>query len=167
MNKFSAFTGMIQNELSDLKSELFGSVEKLNSGDHNSGGNGASNSDIDPKEHLKNIKEERKKEEAAKLYQKERQKKHEKEEYKREKFRDAIREKYGIEKKDCLPDYNTIREVKKDYNMSEMEFEKFERQVVEEQSEKRVALKKIDRKLEKRKQKKEIKKNLKDSCNTQ
>ena len=51
--------------------------------------------------------------------------------------------------------------------MTDVEFQEFSKQVEEEQSVKRVAIKKIDKKLETRKKKKEIKKNLKDSCSTQ
>ena len=60
-----------------------------------------------------------------------------------------------------------VQAVKRDYHMTDAEYQEFRQKIAEEDEAKLSAQKKIDKKLQKRAQKKELKASVKDSCKTQ
>ncbi len=125
---------------------------------------GLASTSVDP---VKARKEREKREEAQRQYEEERRKKREKEEYQREKMRENIRQKYGIEKKKSNDDIKAVKELKRDYDMTDEEFAEFEGRVAQDRAEKQAKEHKFDEKLKRRAAKKELKQGVKDSCKQQ
>ena len=60
-----------------------------------------------------------------------------------------------------------LKDVKKEYNMSEADFRDFKQKVREDEEDQERKGEKFEKKLERRAQKKELKKSVQDSCKTQ